>query len=195
MKFKEYISQNQDVNTLLEWAIFMDMDIDRLDEGVVIDNIKKIKSMMKPLLKKAGIHVSQSDGLIQYLWKANKNIARLLYHAFKAQKGDEESKERVKEIMKSVKAEQVIDVLLKLDQLTLHMITSPIHIIDSLTGTHIWATLNSKALPAVERAKTAIETLDKVKNDLSGKMKTQLSKYLNSLRRIFDIGGYKSYKT
>ena len=193
MKFKEYMKHDQDVQTMLEWAIFIEdySDSDKLDEGVV-DSIKSIKSKMAPLLKKAGIHVSQGDGLIQYFWKTNKNIARLIYHGFRAfHYNDEESKKRIKEIMKSVKKEDLMDVLLKLDQVTLHMLTGPLHVIDALTGTHIMPDLNRKTLPAIERAKAAIKTLEQAKNNLTGKMKAQLQKYLNALRRIFTIGDFQ----
>jgi hypothetical protein len=63
--------------------------------------------------------------------------------------------------------------------------------IDAITGTHIWANIQGKAKAGIDKAKQAIETLEQAKEDLTGKLKTQTQKYINALRRVFDIGDYK----
>lgn len=196
MRLDAYLYDNeieQDAMNLLEVAIFFE-EFGRLDEGVM-DFIKDIKGKADKMFKKAGFHTSQSKGMIQYLYKINKNILVLFYNAMLYSTGSESEKMKAKEainaIKKSVTREEIINFLYKLDMLTLHSFTTPLKVIDALTGWHIAGEVKSKVEPAISKAKKAIEWLESTKDHLTGKLKVQLQKYVNAIRRVFDIGDFK----
>lgn len=185
----------EDALVLIE--AIMVLDSYRLDEAIT-DNIKDMIGSLTNVFKKSGLHVKQGQGLLHYLWKSNKYMAKLFYHAFHASKlskqESEPHKNRIKEILgHEVKVEEVIDFLLKIDTLTMHLFTGPIHIIDAVAGTHIWANVQGKAKAAIERAKDAIETLETVQSELTDNLKKQSQKYINALRRVFELGEYKKF--
>ena len=183
----------RDAMQLLELGIFFE-EFGRLDEGI-LDKIKDVKGKTETMLKKIGVHTTQSKGLIQYLWGFNKGIVKLLFHGMTFASGSPQekavAKDEIKKILKSVTKEQVLDFLYKLDQLTLHTITGPLHALDSITGWHITADIKKKIEPAITKAKKAIEWLESAKDDLSGKLKSQLQKYVNAIRRVFNFGDFK----
>lgn len=94
------------------------------------------------ILGKLGLSLHKHNpGVIEYIKLFTKGVGKIIYAAIK---GD---KDGVKNIAKTLKKEDVIDFILKLDMLTLHVITGPIHMIDALTGwdlsVHIKKTANS----------------------------------------------------
>jgi len=201
LKTNEDISVREDAYALLEFMIFIDKcGDDSINEAAV----EKVASLIKksggildkyinPVANKAGINVSVKKGLVHYLASAGINTAKLIYHAINYYYNkDEKSKERIKEIIKSVKKEDLIDFLLKLDTLTLHLITGPIHTIDALTGTHIWANIKTKAETMMDKAKKAITYLESLKSDVEGRLKKQIQKYADSLKKIFGINSAKA---
>ena len=108
-----------------------------------------------------------------------------MYYAFMASKGEEGYKEKMKDVVTKVQKEDVIDVLLKLDVLTLHAITGPIHMIDALTGWHIGPMVKAAVLKIDDRAKKALEHLNVLKNKTMGATQKRIGKFLNQLKQIF----------
>jgi hypothetical protein len=196
MRFETHLYKediHHDAMNLLEFAIFMD-DFGKLDEGI-FDKIKDIKGKTENMLKNMGFHTSQSKGLIYYLWTINKNIVRLLYHAISLSDAAEHQREAsqmaIKEIARSVTKEEVINFLYKLDAVTLGILTTPLKVIDGITGWHIAGEVKTRVEPAIIKAKKAIEWLESAKDELEGKLKIQLQKYVNALRRVFNFGDFK----
>jgi hypothetical protein len=128
MKFKQYLNET-DMASAIEITYFINHS-DVLNENIMTDMLKGIKS----LLPKFGLQSHKSKGLIQILAQSTEGASLLLYYAFKVSIGENEYKAKMKELMSSVKREDLVDILLRLDILTLHAITGPIHIIDALTG-------------------------------------------------------------
>ena len=204
--YTRYLQQNTsqadvDAITLLEMMVFIEACgmTDELNEGV-LDSVKSIgkaigsvfDKKVKSGAKKLGVHIGTEKGLIQYIGLMGLNSAKLLYYAVDyVYNGNKSAKDKIIEIGKSVKKEQIIDFILKLDVLTLHMLTEPIHIIDSLTGMHIGANIEAAGKEITLRAKDAIISIEKLKNKLEDKLKVKLQIYANALRNIFDIGGFK----
>lgn len=186
----EDISIEEDAMNLLTLGILLE-EVGRLDEAI---DIGTIKDKTVGLLKKMGLKMSTGKGLVQYLFTINKNILRLIYHGISlgdaAEHQREASKKAIKEIMGSVSKEDVVNFLYKLDQLTLGVLTTPLKLIDAVTGWHIAADVSKKIKPAVERAKQAIHWLESAKSSLEGKLKAQVQKYVNALRRVFNLGNF-----
>ncbi len=132
----------------------MDFGGNTLNEGKIND-----------LLKKSGLHLAKNKGLLSYMKDIGTGVAKLIFAGIK---GD---KEAIKAVMKTVKKEAVLDFILKLDMATLHIITSPIHTIDAITGWHLWANVQSAVANAkdiIAKIKTAINT---VKHEIGKVMK------------------------
>jgi len=205
MEYNRYLKRSKSddyINAfrLIEGMAFIEACYDNtLNEGVV-DSTKSfmnkigeiIDKKVNPVAKKAGLHIETKKGLLQYLAAATTSVAKLLYYAVDYYYNkNKDSKEKMIELAKSVKKEDIIDFLLKLDTLTLHLISGPIHQLDALTGTHIWANIKSKAKNVTDVAKDAIKKVEDLKDHLEGQLRQQLQKYANALRRIFGIGEFK----
>jgi hypothetical protein len=183
----------QDAMSLLETAIFMDK-YNHLDEGI-LSKLGDFKKALDDKLRKIGLHTAQSKGLIQYLFTINKNIIKLLYYGIElsdaAPHAREKAREEILKIKNSVTKEEVLNFLYRLDKVTLGIITTPLKMIDGLTGWHISGDIKHKVEPALEKARKAIEWLEATKEELTGKLKAQLQKYVNALRRVFNFGDFK----
>lgn len=128
MKFKHYIKESDTVN-MIELAYFLDTYT--LNEGIKDDISKGLKTM----LNKLGLKAHKEKGLIQILIDSGKNTGKLFYHLFKYHTNrDDKHRERIREISSKVTKQNVIDVLLKLDVISLHILTGPIHTLNALTG-------------------------------------------------------------
>ena len=196
MRFNNYClneQTNKDVSTLIDIMCFME---GYKNNSVNEEIVSNIKDGLSNVMKKSGIHVKQSKGLIHILLSAEKGLEILVYHAFMVfykydDKQVEYHQEQAVKQLKKINKEDILDFLLKLDTLTLHIVSGPLHMIDALTGTHIWANVKQKAESIKKRATDAISSLESLKDKLEGKLKGQVQKYSNALRRVFDIGGHK----
>lgn len=138
----DIISIRESNETELYEAFDLDYD-DLINEGKLTDILnmdvkdvaKNLDGLLSKGLGKAGLHRHKGKGLISYVMSAGKGVGKLMLALIK---GDVE---KVKEIAKAVKKEDVIDFLLKLDQVTQHLVTGPIHTLDAITGWHIGANL------------------------------------------------------
>ena len=176
---------NEDTLTMLELAMFMDENEYMLSEAIG-DWGKKVGS----LLKKVGLHVHSGEGgLIQILTKSSVTMGKLFWNLMKAfTTGDSKAKEKVKEIVKTeITKEQVLDFLLRVDTLTLHLITGPIHMLDALTGWHIAANIKKASQPTVKRAMEAIENLKEMAVELKGSIKKIVLDYIHGLKRLLGL--------
>jgi len=197
---RTYNNEYIDAIILIEGMAFIESCHDNIINESVVKSSKEFLSKIgdilnkkvDPVVKKAGLHIETKKGLLQYLAAATTGVAKLLYYTvdYYYNKNDK-SKEKMIELAKSVKKEDIIDFLLKLDTLTLHLISGPIHQLDALTGTHIWANIKNKTKNVTDIAKEAIKKVEDLKDHLDGRLRQQLQKYANALRRIFNIGEFK----
>ena len=202
MDYNKYLKQNEyeDAFILIEGMAFIEACMDNtINEGVV-DSAKVFLTKIGDIFRdkvdkvanKAGLHIETKKGLLQYLSSISTGVAKLLYYAVDYYfNKNNESKKKMIELAKSVKKEDVLDFLLKLDTLTLHLISGPIHELDAITGTHIWANIKNKAKSVTDAATDAIKKIESLKDHLEGSLKSQLQKYSNALRRLFGIGDFK----
>ena len=175
----------RDMNSLLEIAMFMEQDVERLDEAFSLAAITKSAN---GLLKKAGLHLHTGDGIIQMAMKSGKNVAKLFWYAMKGASGDKEAKAKAIELANTeVSKEQVMDFLLKLDMATNHVISGPIHLIDAWTGWHLWAGIKDMATDGLKKAKEAIENLIAVAKDAEASVKLKLKGYMHGIAKLIGL--------
>lgn len=172
-----------DMLTLLEIAVFMDEDFDRIDEA--FDFLGKLEG----LASKMGIHASSSrGGLIGILWRSGKVLAEFFWNILKAVAGDKDAKERAIELSKTeVRKEDIIDFLLRVDGLTLHTLTGPIHFIDNLTGWHIWAAVETHVHDFADKAAKAIGALADVVKEVDDEIKIKAKKLLHGIVQVLGL--------
>ena len=180
MGFKTYIEQEQVKASLIEFALFMEQ---HEEEGVVNE---ALKLNFKGLLDKFGLHAHKgSAGLIQTLAKVGAHVSKIIFHAIKAPT-NEESKAKLQELLKKKGTkEELVQFLLQLDQVTLHLVTGPIHMIDALTGWHIGAKIKDKAIDGVGMIKHALEDLEKAKNSYTGDLAQKIHEIIANIRQYF----------
>lgn len=175
-KIDDYILEG-DIESLMELAIFM-KSYERLDEGKWLKQIPK-------LLSKLGIKVErEGKGILGTLKDSKKEIREFFWHLLKASRGNEESKTRVKEMSKGkVEKGDIVDVLVKLDAVTLHMISGPLHIMEYLTGWKI-SGIKKRTETIAARVKGAIESLKTLAQNLKGKEKRKVTNFTAELKRL-----------
>jgi len=170
LTFKQHLTNESYERAILELAVLAEeTENDFLDEAV-LDKAHHV-------LAKVGLHASQGKGLIQYALSIGKGMAQLIGAAVR---GDTD---KIKEVGKSIKKEDVLDFLLKLDQASLHLVTGPIHLIDATLGLHIGANLSAAAMSATTAFKQAIEAAKAHVHKAIGNAKTK-AKILNNIGRI-----------
>jgi hypothetical protein len=165
---------NEDIKSILNLALFMDEDD--------ITNESKMFKKSKSILPKIGISVTkEGEGIFGKL--KSKEMKEFFKQLFKAFRGDEDAKNKVKKMSKGkVNKGDIINLLLKLDAVTLHMISGPIHVLEYLTG---WKISGVKKVKDIgKRIKTAIESLTNLANNLSGKHKKQVTNYISNIKRL-----------
>lgn len=182
--YKPYtVSEKKDMMAILELALFIE-EYQNLNEA--FDFLNKLEG----LASKMGIHVSGSSkgGMIGILWRSGKVLSELMWNLLKAAGGDNDAKQRVIELSKTeVKKEDVLDFLLRLDGLTLHMFTGPIHMLDNLTGWHIWAAVQQHAVQFADKASKALKDLVDVIKDVDDEVKTKSKKLLHGVASVLGL--------
>lgn len=171
----EKFDLSNDAIALLEIAAFMDTKT--LEEGL---NFGK-------LLGKLGSKAHKGTGLLDVLKKSGKNIGKMMWLAFQAQRGDDAAKLELKTLLNTkIKKEEVINFLYMLDQATLHLVTGPLHMIEALTGWHIGADLH-KATSATQAIKSAVKELEDAGKKLVGSVKTKVLSYVGNIKSVMGL--------
>jgi len=182
-EFKEFIGNTGSISPIVELAmlgaIYSDMS---LNESELSDEL--LESKFHNIVKKTGLHLSKNKGLIDYFISAGKGIGMMIAAAIQ---GDSV---KIKEIAKTVKKEDLIDVLLKLDQATMHFVTGPIHLIDAITGWHIGAAVGKATETTITQITKAVKTAkeiisDKVQNT---KLKNKMLSNIVRLEKLIPVG-------
>ncbi len=133
---------------LLGMAILEQMDPNEpLNEGV--NNI----------LGKFGLELEKkSPGVIEYMYKFSKGIGKMIWFAIK------KDTKGIEKLSKEFNKEMFLDFLYKLDLVTMHFITGPLHFIDGITGWGLEVKIKELATDAdklVSKMKNALEVVKK----------------------------------
>ena len=124
-----------------------------LDEGKIRDFFKK------------KLPVAHEKGLFHYFKGMSTGVARLIMAGVK---GD---KEKMKAIIKTVKREDVVDFLFKLDSITFGVITHVIERIDAITGWDLEHEIQKIIKNTKVIAKNTAKALDTIKNSIKSLVK------------------------
>jgi hypothetical protein len=150
-------------------------------------DFKKLVPGLKSIMHKLGLHVEQGDGLVQILFKSGRHMTRLFLLLMKAYTSkDPAKKQELVDKLKETKVtkEQVLDVLLRLDTLTMHFITGPIRMLDAAMGWHIGVELKKKVQDVGTKIDEAIIVLKEAGHKLKGEKSNLFKKLLSKIRRF-----------
>ncbi len=194
MKFQDFLqTQNEayilDINSIkmqevalaLENSIALQYLLDhdgQLNEG--------IESMISGALKKVGLHLTKGNGLIQMLSKASVTVSKVIYLAVMGTK-DPAYKAQLKDYIESNKVDkaQIFDFLLKLDTLSLHMLSAPIHILDAITGWHIGPDLHAAGHDTpTDKINSVIKDLKSLLDSVPETIKDLINATMRSLQTL-----------
>lgn len=176
MTFRDYVLENE--KELFKYKIYaltyLIENVDRINESRLDEDLNKY-------LNKVGLNLKKNKGIIDYIMSFAKGIGKLFVYILK---GDFD---KAKELLKSIKKEDVMDFLLKLDLATLHILSGPIHMIDAWTGWELEANLEGliqKGANIVDKIKTAIKDVKQGIEELfppKNKKRNVLIKYVNKV--------------
>lgn len=170
--FKEYnesIAQKQMTETIQDKIALLTYIVENdkmLNESYDIENLTEAQEVLivegvNGWLGKIGMKLHKGDGIISYIKQFVGGAGKLILAAIK---GD---KEEVKKIASSLEKAEVVDFLLKLDMVTLHLLSAPIHFIHGITGWDLEADLKHM----VKGTKGVIDTVKKAFSTIKNNIK------------------------
>ena len=181
----EVVDVKEDAITVLEFMMLMDSDEDVLSE----ERGETIKALFAKASKKLTFSSKGKKNLLALLGSIGKNGAMALLYAIQAQAGKEGAKENLERVLKTsnVKAE-LLDFVIRADVLTLHLISTPIHMIDAIAGFDIADKVREKAVGGGERLKDAVDLIQTSAKNL-GKpvIVRKVNKSLNTIKKVFSL--------
>jgi hypothetical protein len=180
MRFETYIKDKEkelDIISLIELYQFIEYG-NNLNEAFNFSSI----------LNKLGFEVKKEKGLLHTMKNVSKGTKDLIWYTFKLYQGNEEYRQKIIDLYKSIDKEEVIDVLLRLDMLTFHTITGPIHMLDAITGWHLVPNLKRKVIDIKDRVQRVIDHLSNIRKEYTDdKVKKEVDKILNNFKGLFPI--------
>ncbi len=161
-KFSEFVVDRKNINEIedkLNLLLYMS-ESNILNES--LDNLTEaeITEGVKDWLNKFGLKIHKGDGVIDYIRQFSGGAGKLILAAIK---GD---KEEVKKIAGSLEKEKVVDFIFKLDMMSMHLITGPIHFIDALTGWDLVANIKHASKNAPSIIKDIIQSIKKIRDGI-----------------------------
>jgi hypothetical protein len=165
-KFKEQTEYNESIKECLMALAYMgtleNINESALTEVSILTGIADMFGKVETGIDKIGMKLHKGKGVLSYIADFNDAASFLIFAAIK---GD---KDEVLRIAKTFDKAKFIDFLLKLDMLSMHIITGPIHMIDAITGWDLMANLKSHAV----KAENIIDSIEKAISDLKSKIST-----------------------
>lgn len=185
--FKDYINEDVEDNiehvmTLLEYMIILESGENLLNEG----RMDSVKTTISNISKKLGVTGHGKKSLLAVLSSVGKNARSALLLSIQAFAGDESAKEKLKALRgsKEVRAE-LGDLILRLDALTMHLLTGPIHMMDAITGFDLAEKVREAATGESHHVDNAIKTIEKAGSKLQRDKTSKVRKSLNLIKKVF----------
>lgn len=180
----EYDSR-EDAITILEFMMIVDSDDMLLSE----ERGESVKALFAKVSNKLGFASNNKKNLIGLLRSIGKTGALSILYAIQAQAGNEGAKEKLTQVLKKSNAKsEIIDFVIRADVLTLHLISTPIHMIDAIAGFDIADKIREKAVGGGERLKDAVELIQTSAKNLGNPSTTRkVKKSLNTIKKVFSL--------
>ena len=185
---KEHIyitEQKEAIASLLEFIVFMEDG-----ESLILSETKgeNVKAGLTKVVGKLGISAHGRKNLLKLITSVGKNTGLALVYAVRSHMGQEGSKEKLENILKTANIKsELMDLMLRLDTLTLHLLTGPLHIIDAITGWHLGADMQQKAKTPNTHVKSALDTIAKAANAIKDKPRKTLNRSIEKIKKIFAV--------
>jgi hypothetical protein len=181
-----YITERKEaIASLLEFIVFMEEG-----ESLILSEARgeSVKAGLSKVASKLGIAAHGRKNLLKLIASVGKNTGLALVYSIRAHSGNSEAKDKLTTILKTANIKsELTDLILRLDVLTLHLLTGPIHIIDALTGWHIGADLQQKAKTPNTHIKTALDTIVNAATKIKDKPRRTLNKSIEKIKKIFAV--------
>ncbi len=137
------------------------------------------------LFNKLNIPKQHGKGILQVLAKSGRALTDVVWLAMKSSLGDKKAKEELKALLKTeIKREDVKDFLLRLDTVTLSIVSTPVRVIDALTGWDLWGKIVKGKTTTIDTIKKAITELEGAADKLTGDLQKQLKKHIATIREL-----------
>lgn len=140
--YKEYVQekeQGQIAESFMMLYYVSQIEHSQINEASVLQDMA---AKLNSVLPKVGLKLHKGDGLISYLSKFATIGGKMLVAAVKRDKA------AIKMLATQVSRAEFIDFLFKLDMVSLHLVTNPIHMIDAITGWDLMSNLQAHAKKA-----------------------------------------------
>lgn len=182
VKFQQFLNEEQLISEQefqIQTLLFLAENLEMINESELSAEV--ILEGVNDKLNKLGLKIHKSKGILDYIKQFVGGIGKVFMYMIKGEH------DKAKELLKSVKKEDVLDFLYKLDLGTLHLFTGPLHMIDAWTGWDLGVNLKAhveKGEGMIHAVKTA---LDKVKKGVQELFNTnpakqdKLNKYIQNL--------------
>ena len=125
-----------------------------LEEMEITDDVNE---GVNDILNKFGLGLEKkAPGVIEYMAKFTTGVGKLIWYAMKR------DKKAIKKLSKEFTKEDLLDFLMKLDLVTMHLVTGPLHMIAGLTGWDLEVEVKhakAKAQTVVDKIKSALNVL------------------------------------
>ena len=185
-KYEHVEASKEDIITILEFVMILEEGSELVLSEARADDLK---TLVTNVTQKLGFASSGRKNLLSLLTSISKNAALAVIYAIQTQANREGAKEKLQNILKTsnVKAE-LVDLVIRADVLTLHLISGPIHIIDAITGYEIAEKIRNKAQIGAGRIKIAVDLIQKSARALiDNKKSRRVKKSLDIIKKAFTI--------
>jgi hypothetical protein len=185
---KEHIyitEQKEAIVSLLEFIVFMEDG-----ESLILSEARgeTVKAGLTKVAGKLGISAHGRKNLLKLIASVGKNTGLALVYAVRSHMGQEGAKEKLENILKTANIKsELTDLMLRLDTLTLHLLTGPLHIIDAITGWHLGADIQDKTKTPNTHVKSALDTILKAASRIKDKPRKTLNRSIEKIKKIFAV--------
>ena len=180
----EYDS-SEDVITILEFMMIVDSG----DMLLAEERGESVKNLFAKVSSKLGFAAKNKKNLLGLLGSIGQTGAKAILYSIQATAGNEGAKEKLAQVLKNSNAKsEIIDFVIRADVLTLHLISTPIHMIDAIAGFDIAEKIREKAVGGGERLKDAVDLIQKSAKNLGNPSTARkVKKSLNTINRAFSL--------
>lgn len=168
MGFKQFLMEEAVVEQQLhiETLLFLSENMDKIEQLSLLNEddqdtvLAQLEEGIHDKLGKAGLKLHKGKGILDYIKSFVGGVGKLMLYTVKGET------EKAKELLKSIRKEDIMDFLYKLDLGTLHLFTGPLHMIDAWTGWDLAVKIEHKVKEGHDIAHTVKQAIAKTKEGI-----------------------------